>query len=146
MPQNDCERWFCHVMTFAPFIWNAPKSNNFIFGSFSVLKLITCEKSEMPHFSMSEIFEMPHFSLFQNQIGFWRGFWGISNKWGKCHHMTKSSFTCVLGHFILPPYRTSIIYTKQNINFSLWTSVFYICKKIKILPMLNKKFLCSSDK
>ena len=52
-----------------PFIWNAPKSKNLIFGSFSVLKLVTCEKFEMPHFSMFEIFEMPHFSHFQNQIG-----------------------------------------------------------------------------
>ena len=32
-------------------IWNAPKSKNLIFGSFSVLKLITCQLFEMPHFS-----------------------------------------------------------------------------------------------
>ena len=42
--------------------WNAPKSMNFIFGSFSVLKSITCSNFEMPRFLMFENFEMPHFS------------------------------------------------------------------------------------
>ena len=50
--------------------WNTQKSNNLIFSSFSVLKLITCQVFEMPHFYMFEIFEMPHFSHFQNQIDF----------------------------------------------------------------------------
>ena len=110
MPQNDCERWFCHVMAFAPFIWNAPKSKNFIFGSFSVSYLIL-KKGKMGHFKYFEHRKVGHFGFFardhfENRKGTENEiirFWGISNKWGKCHHMTKSSFTSVLGHFILPP-------------------------------------------
>ena len=49
--------------------WNAPKSNNFIFGSFSVLKSITCSNFEMPRFLMFENFEMPHFSYLILKMG-----------------------------------------------------------------------------
>ena len=42
--------------------WNAPNSNNFSFGSFLVLKLVTCLFFEIPHFSVVKKFEMPHFS------------------------------------------------------------------------------------
>ena len=50
MPEKACERWFCHVIAFAHFFRNARKSKNFIFGFFSVLKLITCIFFEMPDF------------------------------------------------------------------------------------------------
>ena len=38
--------------------WNAPKSMNFIIGSFSVLKMITCFFFEMPNFLMFVFFLM----------------------------------------------------------------------------------------
>ena len=41
MPQKACERYIFHVMAYAFFL-NAQKSKNFIFGSFSVFKSITC--------------------------------------------------------------------------------------------------------
>ena len=41
---NGCVSWF-NVIAFAE--WNAPKSKNFIFGSFSVWRLITCQFFEM---------------------------------------------------------------------------------------------------
>ena len=43
--------------------WNAPKSKNLNFGSFSVWKMITCLFFKMPHFFTFEFFEMPHFSF-----------------------------------------------------------------------------------
>ena len=52
-----------------PFIWNAPKSKNLIFGSFSFFKLITCQLFEMTHFLVFEIFEMPHFSYLILKMG-----------------------------------------------------------------------------
>ena len=52
-----------------PFIWNAPKSKNLIFGSFSIFKLITCQLFEMTHFLVFEIFEMPHFSYLILKMG-----------------------------------------------------------------------------
>ena len=39
MPQKACERYIFHVMAYA--FLNASKSKNLIFGSISVLKLIT---------------------------------------------------------------------------------------------------------
>ena len=55
------------MIPFAHFF--APKSKNLIFGSFSVLTLITCQLFEMPHFLMFEIFEMPHFSYLILKMG-----------------------------------------------------------------------------
>ena len=65
----------------------------------------------MGHFKYFEHRKVGHFGFsardhFENRKGTENEiirFWGISNKWGHCHHMTKSSFTSVLGHFILPP-------------------------------------------
>ena len=76
-----------------PFIWNDPKSGNFILGRFFVLKLIMCELFEMPHFSMFQIFEIPYFSYLilksrkrtENEI---LRFWGISNKFA-------NAITCI---------------------------------------------------
>ena len=97
--------------------WNAPKSKNFIFGAISVLKLITWQFFEMPHFFIFEFFEMPHFPHFQNQIWKMEHFKKFEHKWNRkwnssilghfkkmwtCYHMTKSSFTCFLGHFMVP--------------------------------------------
>ena len=39
---------FCHGMAFA-FLFEMPKSKDFIFGSFSVFKLVTCFLFEMSH-------------------------------------------------------------------------------------------------
>ena len=65
--------------------WNAPLSYSRIF--------------EMPHFSylILKMGKMGHFKIFDH-----RKFRNFST-WSKCYHMTKSSFTCFLGHFILPP-------------------------------------------
>ena len=49
--------------------WNAPNSNNFIFGSFLVLKLVTCLFFEMPHFSVVKKFEMRHFTYLILEMG-----------------------------------------------------------------------------
>ena len=89
--------------------FSAPKSKTFIIGSFSVLKLITCFFVEMPHFLWSD-----------SENG---SILGHFKKLCKCYHMTKSSFTCFLEHFILPPVNQS------NVEFS-WTS-FDQCKKIR---------------
>ena len=72
--------------------WNAPKSNKFIFGSFSVLKLITCQFFEMLHFICWKILKCPFFS-----IRFWNGRWGISIisniwKWGISKKLTRDQF------------------------------------------------------
>ena len=42
MPQKACERYIFHGIAYVFVFLNAPKSNNFIFGSFSVSKLVTC--------------------------------------------------------------------------------------------------------
>ena len=55
---------FFDEMAYA-FFWNAQKSKNFIYGSFSALKLITCF-FECPLFYV-RFFETTHFSHFQNQ-------------------------------------------------------------------------------
>ena len=124
-----------------PFIWNAPKSRNFIFGSFSVLKLITCL-----------FFEMPHFSHFQNQIGKNGAFqkiktWSIQNqkrnrKWNssilgyfkkllKFYHMTKSSFTCFLGHFMIPRVKIKrlLLWKIVRVSFKVLPACVCICLK-----------------
>jgi len=70
MLKKASEGVFCHVMVFG-FFCNAPKSKNFVFGSFPALKLITCFLFEMPHFFMFENLKMPHLSYVQNQMGKW---------------------------------------------------------------------------
>ena len=106
-----------------PFIWNAPKSKNFIFGSFSVSKLITW------------LFWKAHFFHFHNQIGnlksetFEKSMWSIwkqksTRKWNSSilehfkikfyfHHMTKSSFTFSGISYYFP-------YTQFWVNFSFF--------------------------
>ena len=56
MPQKACERYIFHVMAYAIFF----EMPHFIFGLFSLLKLITCIFLEMPHFFIFVFFlEMP---------------------------------------------------------------------------------------
>ena len=41
MPQKTCKGWLLHVRAYARKSWNAPKSNQFIFGPFPISKPIT---------------------------------------------------------------------------------------------------------
>ena len=61
-PKTMWRRYFSRE-SYAYFSWNAPKSKIFIFGSFLVLKLITCFFLEMPHFSylILKMGKMGHF-------------------------------------------------------------------------------------
>ena len=61
MPQKACERYIFHVMAYAIFF----EMPHFIFGLYSLLKLITCIFVEMPRFFMFIFFEMPHFPIFR---------------------------------------------------------------------------------
>ena len=82
-------------MAFA-FFWNAPKSKNFIFGSFSVFKLITCF-FYAPLSYVRNFWNAPFFPFSESKIRKWgikkardqfknrkgteneiHGFWGIS--------------------------------------------------------------------
>ena len=65
MPQKACEKYIFHVMAYAIFF----EMPHFIFGSFSLLKLITCILFEMPRFLMFIFFEMPHFSYLILKMG-----------------------------------------------------------------------------
>ena len=61
MPQKACERYIFHVMAYAIFF----EMPHFIFGSFSLLKLITCIFFDasffLSDFSYSENGKMGHF-------------------------------------------------------------------------------------
>ena len=88
-----------------------------------------------PFLYLRNIWKMAHFrKVGHSKILARDQFWnrkGIENGMGhskilcKCYHMTKSSFTCFLGHFMLPPvisyhyinyydYRDFKAYTKPN--------------------------------
>ena len=78
---------------------------------------------------------MAHFSQFQNQIGKMGHFKNKHRKWNssilghfkklrKCYHMTKSSFTYFLGHFMMPRVSLFILNinretTRNKLNFQL---------------------------
>ena len=59
MPQKACERYIFHVMAYAIFF----EMPHFIFGSFSLLKLITCILFEMPRFLMFIFLKCPIFPI-----------------------------------------------------------------------------------
>ena len=85
--------------------WNAPKSENYLFGSFSILKLITCLFFEMPHFLMFENFEMPHFSylILKKENSPILGHFKILCIW---NHVKNIYFTYFFGAFHITPRMT----------------------------------------
>ena len=124
-PKNMWKMYFSREAICILF-WNAPNSNNFIFGSFLVLKLVTCL-----------FFEMPHFSVVKNgafrKIDTWLVLkremnrkWNCSNLGHfkiKCiwPHVKNTSFTCFLGQFMI--LRVIQFLTEK---ISVW-NVFEIC-------------------
>ena len=75
--------------------WNAQKSKNFLFDSENG------KNGAFRNFSTWSIFKLERNWKWNSSI------FGHFKILSKCYHMTKSSFTCFLGHFILPP----VIYT-----------------------------------
>ena len=120
----------CDVICF--FLWDAQKSNKFIFGPLPDLKSITWFILEIPHFSIFENFERSHFPIWfwkwciSKISNYWKGgisskkqvtnfwtkkgtenevhrFWGISKKNANSITWQKSSFEIFLGHFTVSP-------------------------------------------
>ena len=90
------------------FIWNAPKSKTFNFSSFSVLKLITFSDSNRKNGAFQNFSTWSVLKLKRNRK--WNSLiLGHFKIQCPCHLMSKSSFTCFLGHFILPPLNWKII-------------------------------------
>ena len=87
MPQKAFERGIYHVMAYA-FFSKCPKIEDFHFRYIFCFLINHVLFFEVPHFSLLDFFERPHLS---HLIGIWR------------HFEKKSSFTYILGHFMLPP-------------------------------------------
>ena len=84
MPQKACETGFCHVIAFSQFFRNTPfflsdseNGKNGAFQKIRTLKIGAFQKK----LARDQFGKIGHFK-----------------KLRKCYHMTKSSFTCFLGH------------------------------------------------
>ena len=68
----------------------------------------------MPQYFMFKFFEMPHFSYLilkmrnSSILGHFKKLW-------KCYHVKKSSFTCFLGHLMVPPPRIFLDFISRKI-------------------------------
>ena len=134
MPQKAGERWFCHVMAFAYYFETS--QNRRI--SFSILFLFqNWSPAFFKYSTYSQMFWYGHFPYLILKMGHLKmylinfqterepemkilDFGAFQNKMhSKSHHVTKSSFTCFLGHFILLPVMTEKVKTVTEFYFVL---------------------------
>ena len=109
------------------FFRNAPKSKMFIY-CFLIDRVLF---SEMPHFYQLKTENEPKMNIYD---------FGAFRKKCICHHMINSSFTCFLGHFMLPPvyilgvsvipyHPASFVETKSRQKFRVYVKVIFFENK-----------------